>query len=93
MRGMSIRGAHTILRFLVPFAVLCAGGLVFALMAALIARSQTVGMAHHLDRALANGLTPEEISEIITHLAFYAGWPNVFSALPVVRDVFQGRSN
>ena len=40
-----------------------------------------------------NGLTEVEASEALTELAFYAGWPNVFTALPVVKDVFAGRSN
>jgi 4-carboxymuconolactone decarboxylase len=39
-------------------------------LAALIARNQTVEMAHHLDLALDNGVQPRELSEIITHLAF-----------------------
>jgi 4-carboxymuconolactone decarboxylase len=39
-----------------------------------------------------NGLTKEQASEVLTHLAFYAGWPNVFSAMPVVKQVFEGRS-
>ena len=35
--------------------------------------------------------SPGEISEVVIHLAFYAGWPNVFSALPVAKDVFAKR--
>jgi 4-carboxymuconolactone decarboxylase len=61
-------------------------------LAALIAWNQTSGLTHQLHLAPENGLRPEEVSEIITHLAFYSGWPNVFSALPVVRDVLQRRS-
>ena len=38
-----------------------------------------------------NGLTPTEAGEVLTHLAFYAGWPNVFSALPVVKEVSEKR--
>ena len=38
-----------------------------------------------------NGLTTAQASEVLTHLAFYAGWPNVFSALPVAKGVFEGR--
>ncbi len=33
-----------------------------------------------------------EASEVLAHLAFYAGWPNVFSALPVVKAVFEKRA-
>jgi 4-carboxymuconolactone decarboxylase len=38
-----------------------------------------------------NGLTRTEASEAITQLAFYVGWPNVFSAMPVAKDVFAKR--
>lgn len=41
-------------------------------LSALIARSQTIGMLHYLNNALDDGVTPAEISEIVTHLAFYA---------------------
>ena len=40
---------------------------------------------------LAKGMSYSEIAEAITHLAFYVGWPNVFSALPVAKDVFAKR--
>jgi len=40
-----------------------------------------------------NGLTAAEISGAITHLTFYVGWPNAFSALPVAKDVFEKRPN
>ena len=39
-----------------------------------------------------NGLTQPEIAEAITHLAFYVGWPNVFSAMPVAKEVFEKRA-
>jgi 4-carboxymuconolactone decarboxylase len=38
-----------------------------------------------------HGLTRAEISEVVTHLAFYAGWPYVFSAIPIVKSMFDGR--
>ena len=60
-------------------------------VAALIASGQVQQITYHLNRALDNGLTLEQASEIPTHLAFYAGWPNCFSALPVIRDVFEKR--
>lgn len=56
-------------------------------LAALIARNQTVELAHHVDLAFDNGVKPREISEIITHLAFYAGWGNAMSAVAVVKGV------
>jgi 4-carboxymuconolactone decarboxylase len=60
-------------------------------VAALIASGQVQQITYHLNRALDNGLTQQQASEIPTHLAFYAGWPNCFSALPVIKDVFEKR--
>ena len=45
-------------------------------LAALITRNQTAEMPHYLNFALDNGVKPSEVSEIVTHLAFYAGWGN-----------------
>src|SRR5437773_788675 len=60
-------------------------------LAALIARNQTIEMPYHFNLALGNGVTPREISEIITHLAFYSGWANAMSAVAVAKDVFAER--
>lgn len=60
-------------------------------ISALIARGQTIGMQHYFNVALDNGVTPAEISEIITHLAFYAGWPSAFAAIPILQDIFAQR--
>jgi len=60
-------------------------------ISALIARNQTMGMPHYFDLALESGVTPGEISEIITHLAFYAGWSNAFAAIALVKDIFVQR--
>jgi 4-carboxymuconolactone decarboxylase len=60
-------------------------------VSALIASGQVAQITYHLNRAMDNGLTQEQAAEVVTHLAFYAGWPNAFSALPVVRDVFEKR--
>src|SRR3989442_12021489 len=57
-------------------------------LAALIARDQTIEMPYYVNLALDNGVTPREISEIITHLAFYSGWANAISAVAVAKDVF-----
>jgi 4-carboxymuconolactone decarboxylase len=43
----------------------------------------------HLQRALDNGLTKDEISEMITHVAFYAGWPASMSAANIAKEVFE----
>jgi 4-carboxymuconolactone decarboxylase len=61
-------------------------------LAALIARNQTIEMPFYLNLALDNGVKPSEISEIITHLAFYAGWANAMSAVSVAHDVFVARN-
>jgi|SRR5271166_2369870 len=61
-------------------------------LAALVARNQTVEMPHYLNVALDSGVKPREISEIITHLAFYSGWANAVSADAIAKDVFAKRS-
>jgi len=61
-------------------------------VSALIASGQVAQIPYHLNRAMDNGLTQPQAAEALTHLAFYAGWPNVFSALPVAKDVFEKRS-
>lgn len=58
----------------------------------LIARNQGFDLKHYVNLALDNGVTPTEVSEIITHLAFYSGWSNAMSAIAVTRDVFAERS-
>jgi 4-carboxymuconolactone decarboxylase len=62
-------------------------------VSALIASGQAEQVSFHLNRAMDNGLTQEEASEALTQLAFYAGWPKVFSALPVARSVFEQRAD
>ena len=49
--------------------------------AALIATGKTEQLDFHFPNALKNGVTEEELIEMITHLAFYAGWPNAMSAV------------
>src|SRR5437764_1012909 len=60
-------------------------------VSALIASGQVAQITYHLNRAMDNGLTKSQASEVLTQLAFYAGWPNVFSALPVAKAVFEKR--
>ena len=60
-------------------------------IAALIARNQTAEQAHYLALALDNGVRPSEISEIITHLAFYAGWGNAMATVQIAQGVFDTR--
>lgn len=58
---------------------------------ALIANGQVAQIPYHLNRAMDNGLRQAEAAETLAHLAFYVGWPNVFSALPVAREAFSAR--
>ncbi len=58
-------------------------------VAALIALNRPDQLRSHLVRARENGVTQEEIIETITHLAFYAGWPNAVTAIAVAREVFE----
>ena len=58
-------------------------------VAALVAGGNTEQLAGHLNRARENGVTETELAEVITHLAFYAGWPRAISAVRVARDVFK----
>ena len=53
-----------------------------------IASGQVAQLTDHLNIGMNNGLTQTEIAEAITHLAFYVGWRNVFSAMPAAKDVF-----
>ena len=58
-------------------------------VAALIAMNRPDQLRSHFARARANGVTQEELIETITHLAFYAGWPNAITAISVAREVFK----
>jgi len=60
-------------------------------MAALVALYRPEQLKGHTERALANGVTREEIGELITHLAFYAGWPCAMSAAKVAKQVLEGK--
>jgi 4-carboxymuconolactone decarboxylase len=58
-------------------------------VAALIAMDRPDQLRSHLVKARENGVTQEELIETITHLAFYAGWPNAVSAIAVAKEVFE----
>lgn len=62
-----------------------------ATVSALIAGGHIAQLTGHLNRALDNGVRPAEIGGLITHLAFYAGWPNAVSTLGVARQVLEAR--
>ena len=59
-------------------------------VASLVSGGNTEQLVGHLDRAKQNGLTEEELIEVITHLAFYAGWPKAMAAMGVAKKVFRG---
>jgi 4-carboxymuconolactone decarboxylase len=57
-------------------------------VATLVALNRSEQLPFHLRRALENGVKKEEIIELITHLAFYSGWPTAMSAVLLAKDVF-----
>lgn len=58
-------------------------------VAGLVCMVRPEQLRSHLERAIANGVTREEISELITHLAFYGGWPAAVTATTVAGEVFE----
>ena len=59
-------------------------------VAALVASYRPQQMPFHMKFALENGVTSDELVELVTHLAFYAGWPSAVSAAEVLGDVLKG---
>jgi 4-carboxymuconolactone decarboxylase len=59
-----------------------------ATVAALVAMNRPDQLRFHLKFAVENGVKKEELIEVITHLAFYAGWPSAMSAITVAKEVF-----
>jgi 4-carboxymuconolactone decarboxylase len=55
---------------------------------ALISLYRAEQMPFHFNRAIENGLTEDELIEVITHLAFYTGWPNAMTALRIAKGLF-----
>jgi 4-carboxymuconolactone decarboxylase len=58
-------------------------------VATLVALYRTNELPVHLKRALDNGVTREELVELITHLAFYSGWPTANTAMTIAKGVFE----
>ena len=58
-------------------------------VAALVALYRTNELPFHLKKALANGVTKDELIELVTHLAFYSGWPTANTAIKLARGVFE----
>ena len=59
-----------------------------ATVAALVAMNRPDQLRFHLGRAVENGVNERELIEAITHLAFYAGWPNAMSAIMIAKELF-----
>jgi 4-carboxymuconolactone decarboxylase len=56
-------------------------------LSALIALNRTEQLRFHIPKALENGVTKDELVEMITHLAFYSGWPNAMSAIMIAKEI------
>jgi len=56
---------------------------------ALVAMNRVEQLPFHLRRALDNGVTKDELVELITHLAFYSGWPTAMSAMGLAKEAFK----
>jgi len=57
-------------------------------VAALVALHRPDQLRFHLGRAVENGVKQQELIEVITHLAFYAGWPSAMTAMAVAKEFF-----
>ncbi len=57
-------------------------------IASLVSAGNIEQLNGHIPLGLANGLTEDEITEAITHVAFYAGWPRAVSALTLAKQLF-----
>ena len=62
-------------------------------VSALVAMNRTEQLPFHLRRALENGVSQDELVELITHLAFYSGWPTAMSAIRLAKEAFQGNAD
>ena len=60
-------------------------------LATLISTYRPEQLRGHLARALDNGVTKDEIAEVITHLAFYSGWPGSMTAARIAKEVYEER--
>jgi 4-carboxymuconolactone decarboxylase len=57
-------------------------------VAALVALNRPDQLRFHLNFAVQNGVKAEELIEVMTHLAFYAGWPSAMSAVMIAKELF-----
>ncbi|MDO4911979.1 MAG: carboxymuconolactone decarboxylase family protein [Lactobacillus sp.] len=61
----------------------------FLTIVALTTKGSFTQLEYHLKKAKENGITKEEISEILTQLAFYVGWPNAWSAFNLAKEIWK----
>lgn len=64
----------------------------FVTVSALVSRAFAQQLTGHFNRALNHGIEPVELVELVTHLAFYAGWPCAMTAFGVMKQVFADRN-
>ena len=62
-------------------------------VSALVALNRTEQLRFHLPRAMENGVTKTNSSRLITHLAFYSGWPTAMSAILLAKELFEPRND
>jgi 4-carboxymuconolactone decarboxylase len=74
-----------------PDAVLAPRDRSLVTLSILVSTGKYAQIASHARRGLENGLSPVEISELVTHLAFYSGWPNAMSSVPELAKIFDER--
>lgn len=60
-----------------------------ATISALFSAGQFEQLKHHIALGKKNGITKEEIVEVITQLAFYCGWPKAWSTFPIVDEIYK----
>lgn len=62
-------------------------------VAVLTALNRPEQLRFHLGRAIENGVKEQELIEVITHLAFYSGWPSAVSAMTIAKEIFSKALN
>ncbi|MDC7954926.1 carboxymuconolactone decarboxylase family protein [Fusobacterium simiae] len=58
-------------------------------ISALISGGNIEQLSYHIEKGKENGITKEEIAEIITHVAFYVGWPKAWSAFNIAKEIYK----
>ena len=58
-------------------------------ISALISGGNIEQLPHHIEKGKENGITKKEIAEIITHVAFYVGWPKAWSAFNMAKEIYK----